>query len=77
MLQVSSYYQRLPISPGAVAEVTAQRESCRMTQHTARQSAWLTREKLGSVMEERGVQREAKLNDSEMLAVLGRLNGHL
>uniref|UniRef100_A0AAQ4Q4L6 Transmembrane protein 268 n=1 Tax=Gasterosteus aculeatus aculeatus TaxID=481459 RepID=A0AAQ4Q4L6_GASAC len=36
-------YQRLPISPAAVAEMTAQRESCRMTQtHTARQRARLT-----------------------------------
>ena len=40
--------QRLPISPGAASEMTAQRASCRMTQtHTARQPAWLTRGELG------------------------------
>lgn len=45
---IITYYQPLPISPDAAAEMTAQRESCRMTQtHTARQLAWPTQGKLG------------------------------
>ena len=45
---IITYYQPLPISPDAVSEMTAQRESCRMTQtHTARQQARPTQGKLG------------------------------
>lgn len=62
---ILKYFQTSPISPDVGAGMTAQRESSKMTQtQTARQPAWPTRG--GSwdrVIEERGVQREAKLND--------------
>lgn len=63
--RILKYFQTSPINPDVGAEMTAQRESSKMTQtQTARQPVWPTRG--GSwdrVIEERGVQREAKLND--------------
>lgn len=48
LLSIITHYQPLPISPDAAAEMTAQRESRRMTQtHAARQPAWPTLGKLG------------------------------
>lgn len=63
--RILKYFQTSSINPDVGAKMTAQRESSKMTQtQTARQPVWPTRGgSWDGVIEERGVQREAKLND--------------